>query len=107
MTPAAPPVAAPVVGCTSRRAVVVHLLVPRGVHLRRTTLSINGRRLATLHGDVTAVPVSLRGRPAGAVLLAIQATTTKGLHLVSLRRYHLCSAVSLPPGKDIALHRVR
>jgi hypothetical protein len=93
--------------CTSRRTAVIHLLAPHGVHLRRATLRLDGRLLATLGRGVTTVPVSFVGRPPGTVTLVISATTRAGIHLISSRQYHLCSSTPLPSGNRSALHRVR
>lgn len=96
----------PPASCASRRTAVIHLLAPRGVRLRRAALSIDGRRVASLGRGKSAVPVSFLGWPASTVTLTIRATTISGVHLISVRRYHLCSDTPLRSADEVALRHV-
>lgn len=95
------------VACTSRRTAMIHLLVPRGIRLRQATVLIDNRPLTSLGRGKSAVAVSFVGWPPGNVTLRIQATTIGGLHLISVRHYHLCSGTPLRSADQIVLHRVR
>jgi hypothetical protein len=108
LVPTPPPVlAAPVVApapapapvqCVSRRSLRVTFVLPRGAHVRRTILRLDGVRIKTLGPGTTKATVSLVGRGKGAVTLTIDATTTKNKHLTARRTYHPCAATPGPAG---------
>lgn len=76
--------------CVSRRSVTLHWRLPRGAKAKAFTVTINGKRVATLKGDRRSTKVALTGRPAQQVTVAVTATTRSGAKLRTTRRYQTC-----------------
>jgi hypothetical protein len=77
--------------CTSRRELRVTLRLPRGARVRRATVRVGAgpaRRVSVRDGRVA---VSLRGRPAGRVVVRLRATLRDGRVASERRTYRTCT----------------
>jgi hypothetical protein len=74
--------------CVSRRRFPIRL---RGLTLRRATIYFNGRRVRTLRGRRTRVPIDLRGLPKGIVRVRVVARTVRGTRVTTTRTYRTCT----------------
>jgi hypothetical protein len=77
--------------CVSRRAVTLHWSVPAGERVVSYTVTINGKRYAKLAARHHGVKVSMNGRPAERVVVAVTARTASGRKLGTTRRYRTCA----------------
>jgi hypothetical protein len=78
---------------TSGRKLRIHVRVPRRAHLRRVTVTINGKHYKTVTGRAASSNVVLSDLPCGAGATTVKITVTLGDgHTVSTTHtYHLCS----------------
>src|SRR6202012_3313600 len=72
--------------CVSRRRLTVHVHPPRGVHVKATTVTVNGRRFATATG-AKAAAVDLRGLPQGTFKVKLTATLSSRRKITLARTY--------------------
>ena len=93
-TPAGPPVAARprarAATCTERRPIVVRLPRRYRARLRRATVELNGRRLATIRRGRTRARVPVRGLPAGRVTLRLVIRLRGGRTVERSGSYRTC-----------------
>jgi len=64
---------------------------PRAVRLRAVTVRVSGRPARRRHGDRRRVRVDLRGRPAGRVVVRIEARARDGRRFAERRAYRTCA----------------
>jgi hypothetical protein len=77
--------------CLSVRLFKIHLADPKYDPLKKVTVTIKGRKIATSHkGNYVVTTINLRGLPKGAFTIKIHATTVLGHHLSAERTYHTC-----------------
>jgi hypothetical protein len=77
--------------CLSLRLFQVHLLDPKYDPLKKVSITIKGRKIATVRkGKYVVATIDLRGLPKGAFTVKIRATTILGHHLSASRTYHTC-----------------
>ncbi|HEV3229223.1 MAG TPA: GH92 family glycosyl hydrolase [Solirubrobacteraceae bacterium] len=79
--------------CVSRRRLTIHLRPPAGQRLRSVTVAVNGKRVRTLHGSRSRVPINLTGLPRGRYRVTVTAVTTAGRRLTVTRHYRTCRPV--------------
>ncbi len=77
--------------CVSRRNFRIRLREPKGTQIRRATVKVNGKLVATRKGKRVTAPVDLRGLPKGRFKVEIRATTTKGRVIKGTRKYRTCA----------------
>ena len=79
--------------CTSRRA--MRITVKSRSRLRGVTVTVAGKRVkrvvARRKGSRYTIPVSLKGRPGGQVVVRISGRTRGGKRVATTRRYRLCA----------------
>jgi predicted acyl esterase len=88
------PVAAatvPARACASRRGVTVHVKRGFRARLRKATIMLAGRRVATIRRARSGARVSFAGRRPGTVVVRIVMTLRGGRHVTDVRRYRLCA----------------
>lgn len=76
--------------CVSRRKFRIRLREPGGIDIRRATVKVNGKLVATRKGKRVTAPVDLRGLPKGRFKVAIRVTTTTGRVIKGTRKYRTC-----------------
>jgi hypothetical protein len=76
--------------CVSRRKFRIRLREPRGIDIKRATVKVNGKLVATRKGKRVTAPVDLRGLPKGRFKVAIRVTTTTGRIIKGTRKYRTC-----------------
>ncbi len=106
VTKAAPVVtnAAPL-QCLSTRSENVHWQTRRGVKLKGTTITLNGKAYRTLSGQARQATISLKGL-SGKVTLKIVGAATNGKRYVNTRAYQLCATQSVHvPATTLFLNR--
>lgn len=95
--PAALPKAASVIvlpsarSCVSRRNFRIRLKQPKGFKLKRATVALDGKRVATRSGARVTAPVDLRGLPKGRFTVKIAVTLDDGRVVRSTRTYRTCA----------------
>jgi len=99
--------AAPAQACVSDRVMRLHWSVPPGAHMRRFTVRVNGRLVATLSGRARSVRISLRGRSPQTVRVAIRGSRRARGALGSTRTYRTCTKVRSGTLKNLRLKRLR
>ena len=77
--------------CVSRRNFRIRLREPKGTKIRRATVKVNGKLVATRKGRRVTAPVDLRGLPKGRFKVEIRVTTTTGRIIKGTRTYHTCA----------------
>jgi hypothetical protein len=86
--------------CVSVRLFKIHLADPKYDPLKKVTVTLKGRKIATSHkGNYVLATINLRGLPKGAFTIKIHATTVLGHHLSAKRTYHTCLRKSKRSGK--------
>ena len=77
--------------CVSRRRFPIRLREPRGIHIRKARVTLNGKpaRVRKSGGRFRAT-IDLRGLTKGSFTIAIRITTTDGRTVNGKRRYHTC-----------------
>lgn len=80
----------PTRSCGSRRRVTIHLMVPRRYRVQRTTVRVQGVRVATLDGRTSSLTLNFKGRPPSRVRVDLRAVTADGKVLTGRRSYRLC-----------------
>jgi uncharacterized repeat protein (TIGR01451 family) len=80
------------VRCTSARSETIHWKTLEGVRLKRVIITVNGTEYAKLAGGARSAKVSLVGRTAGTVVVAIAGRTKAGRLYANERVYHPCEA---------------
>jgi hypothetical protein len=88
------------VSCKSQRRFQIRLVRRKGRKYRSATVTLNGRRIATLRGKRLQAPVNLVGLAPGTVSVVIRARLTNGRVLRYTRRYRTCSP-KLPPSNRL------
>jgi predicted acyl esterase len=83
--------AVPAKACASRRGVTLH--VKRGFRsrLRKATIMVGGRRVATIRRPRSGARVSFQGRRPGTVVVRIVMRLRNGRSVTDVRRYRLCA----------------
>lgn len=77
--------------CLSLRRFQIHLQDSRYDPLKKVSVWINGRKIATRRkGKYVVATINLKGLPKGAFTIKIQATTVLGHHLSASRTFHTC-----------------
>jgi predicted acyl esterase len=86
--------------CTSRRTVGVHIRARYRGRVRSAVLTVGGRRVAVVRGAKLrkAIPVSLRGRARGVVVVKLSLRLKSGKTVTDTRRYRLCAAAATARG---------
>jgi hypothetical protein len=77
--------------CVSRRSFRIRLREPKGTKIRRATVKVNGKLVATRKGKRVTAPVDLRGLPKGRFKVEIRVTTTTGRVIKGTRKYRTCA----------------
>jgi hypothetical protein len=77
--------------CVSRRNFRIRLKQPKGFKLRRATVTLDGKRVATRSGARVTAPVDLRGLPKGRFTVKIVVTLDDGRVVRSTRTYRTCA----------------
>jgi len=77
--------------CVSRRSFRIRLREPKGTKIRRATVKVNGKLVATRKGKRVTAPVDLRGLPKGRFKVEIRVTTTTGRIIKGTRKYRTCA----------------
>ncbi len=77
--------------CRSTRVEHIHWRVPRGVHLTRILVTVNGGLYRALGPSARGYDVSLIGRAKGVVVVAVTGVTRAGPRYRSTRILHLCA----------------
>ncbi|HYF26214.1 MAG TPA: hypothetical protein VD931_10790 [Baekduia sp.] len=82
--------------CGSRRRFAAHVRLPRGARIRSVRATLGGRRVrgARRSGRSVRVPVDLRGRGKGVVVLRVRVTLRGGRTVTTVRRYRVCTSRS-------------
>ena len=78
--------------CISRRHFRIRLARPSLDPLVAATVTVNGKRVASVRGARLTARVDLRGLPRGTVRLAVAARTRTGRTLVAARIHHTCAS---------------
>lgn len=86
--------------CLSRRDFTIHVRQMKGLHYRRVSVVVNGRRVAVVRGSRSSANVDLRGLPKGRYVVRITVTTSTGRRITEARAYHTCESKSLPLGRS-------
>jgi hypothetical protein len=81
----------PVVSCSSRRAILVHLRGVRHTRVRSVAVYLNGRRATTRRGSRKTFALKLGGRVKETTRVRFVITTAKGHTLIDRRTYHPCT----------------
>jgi hypothetical protein len=78
---------------TSSRKIKIHVKVPRKGHLRRVTVSVNGKHFKTVTGKSAAANIVLTNLPCGTGPTTIKVTVTlsSGKTVTETHTYNLCS----------------
>jgi hypothetical protein len=76
--------------CGSRRRFSIRLRVPKGFHVKKATVFVNGHRTKVLRGKRFRSTVNLRGLPKGRFYVKIVLVSTTGKRLEGKRRYYTC-----------------
>ncbi len=78
---------------TSSRKIKIHVKVPRKGHLRRVTVSVNGKHYKTITGKSAAANIVLTNLPCGTGTTTIKVTVTlsNGKTVTETHSYNLCS----------------
>lgn len=77
--------------CLSVRLFKIHLADPRYDPLKKVTVTLKARKIATSRqGKLVVATINLKGLPKGAFTIKIQATTVLGHSLSASRTYHTC-----------------
>lgn len=77
--------------CLSLRFFKIHLLDPKYDPLKTVSVTIKGRKIATVRkGKYIVAAINLKGLPKGAFTVKITATTVLKHHLSASRTYHTC-----------------
>ena len=82
--------------CVSRRNFRIRLREPKGTKIRRATVKVNGKLVATRKGKRVTAPVDLRGLPKGRFKVEIRVTTTTGRVIKGTRKYRTCAKRKKP-----------
>ncbi len=77
--------------CVSRRNFRIRLREPKGTKIRRATVKVNGKLVATRKGKRVTAPVDLRGLPKGRFKVEIRVATTTGRIIKGTRTYRTCA----------------
>jgi len=77
--------------CVSRRNFRIRLREPKGIKIRRATVKVDGKLVATRKGKRVTAPVDLRGLPKGRFKVEIRVTTTTGRVIKGTRKYRTCA----------------
>jgi hypothetical protein len=90
----APPVAQPAVvapkQCVSRRSVTLHWRMAKHVKAKSITVTVNGKKVASLKGGARSAKVSFAGRTKGTVKVVVTAKTASGKAYKTSRTYQTC-----------------
>lgn len=90
--------------CLSLRLFKIHLLEPQYDPLKTVSITIGGRKIASVHkGDYVVAAIDLKGLPKGAFTIKIKAVTVLGNHLADSRTYHTCAKKKLKPHNKLKL----
>ncbi len=79
---------------TSSRRIRIHVRVPRrGGHLRKVTVSVNGKHIKTVTGKAASSNIVLTNLPCGtgATTVKITVTLSSGKTVTESHTYHLCT----------------
>ena len=77
--------------CLSLRLFQIHLPDPKYDPLKKVSVTIKGRKIATVRkGRYVVATINLKGLPKGAFTVVIHATTILGHHLSATRTFHTC-----------------
>ena len=87
--PQAPPLKI-VPACTSRRVMVIHWRVRKGIRLRSVAVRLDGVIHRSLPGGARSTKISLVGRPQGVVVVRIEGVGAHGRRYAAQRNYHPC-----------------
>jgi hypothetical protein len=92
-TSAAVGVAGTSVSKFSSRKIKIHVKVPRKGHLRRVSVSVNGKHYKTITGKAAAANIVLTNLPCGTGATTIKVTVTlnNGKTVTETHTYNLCS----------------
>jgi hypothetical protein len=82
--------------CRSQRAETITWQTARGVHLKAIVISVNGKLLRRLGGDVRQTTVSLVGRGKGSVRVKVTGIAKTGPYYTATRSYRPCIPGSGP-----------
>jgi hypothetical protein len=79
---------------TSSRKIRIHVKVPRKGHLRKVTVSVNGKHIKTVTGRAAASNIVLTNLPCGtgATVVKVTVTLSSGKTVTESHTYHLCTA---------------
>jgi len=78
---------------TSSRRIKIHVRVPRKGHLRKVTVSVNGKHFKTVTGKAAAANIVLTNLPCGTGPTTVKVTVTlsSGKTVTETHTYNLCS----------------
>jgi hypothetical protein len=78
---------------TSSRKIKIHVKVPHKGHLRRVTVSVNGKHYKTITGKAAAANIVLTNLPCGtgATTIKVTVTLSSGKTVTETHSYNLCS----------------
>jgi hypothetical protein len=92
--------------CLSRRLFQIHLLEPQYDPLKTVSITIKGRKIASVHkGHYIVATINLRGLPKGAFTIKVKAITVLGNHLSDSRTYHTCVKKKNKPRNKLKLSK--
>lgn len=66
-------------------------MAPRGTRIKKATVKVNRKLVATRKGARVTAPVDLRGLPRGRFTVEITVVTTAGLTVKGKRSYRTCA----------------
>jgi hypothetical protein len=89
--------------CRSVRVEPINWRVPRGVHLTRVTVTLDGHIYRRLAGDAHSVRVRLVGLPRGAVTVRVRGTAGSHVSYGTTRVYHPCIP-EIPSVRQISVY---
>jgi hypothetical protein len=78
---------------TSSRKLKIHVRLPRRAHLRRVSVSVNGKHLKTISGKKASANIVLANLPcgSGATTVTVTVTLSSGKTVTETHTYHLCT----------------
>ena len=79
---------------TSLRHIKIHVNVPRGAHISKVSVKVNGKRLKTIRGKRASGNIELSDLPCGkgATTVVVTVTLSNGQTVSAHHTYHLCTA---------------